>query len=327
MAFSGFWYNTFYYKNSILSWMFPSYMASNMFQIFSTPRQLPPRPFEKEFLEKAKYNLLSIPTENYIKNANKFMKRKISPPDNLPKEIKVFEFLPENKEPNPITIICVHGWEGRSTNFYKFFKPLTDAGFRVLAPDFPMHGETKAEVVGLHLFSHSLNCIINYIGGDFYIIGHSLGNSTTCVTFYTANEEITKHILGFVAIGFGNLFKDYLMNFLKIVGLSTYAYDYFLDYSSENIGFDVRTFGNGNALAEMDIPVLIIHDENDKELPYTEPVEIAKLVKRKKYKVGDKEMDCLHLTKGLGHRRIIRDDEVIRLAVEFIVNTLHDVKK
>ena len=141
MAFSGFWYNMYYYKNSIVSWMFPNYMANIISDYLFLPRQIPQRSFEKEFQDNSKYNTLSIPTEHYLSNIDKYLKRKIGKAI-LPPEIKVLEFLPENKEPNPITIICVHGWEGRGTNFYKFIKPLNDIGFRVLCPDFPGHGET-----------------------------------------------------------------------------------------------------------------------------------------------------------------------------------------
>lgn len=313
-----------YYKNSFMSWMFPSYMANKINEIFQNPRQLPQRDVEKEFQETAKFNILSIPTENYVKNVDKYLKNKMRGP-NLPPEIKVMEFLPEDKSKlRPVTILCAHGWEGRGTNFFKFFKPLTDAGFRVLAPDFPKHGMTVSEGSGLHLNSHSINCIINYIGGDFYILAHSLGNSTTAVTIYAANDEILKHIVGYVGIGIGNKFLDYMMNWANIVGLSNNSVDYYLDGNSEYLGIEVRTFSIGEQIGKMDIPMLIIHDENDKELPVAQAYEIEKYIKRKKYYVDGKEMPSLYITKGLGHRRIIRDDGIVKTVVDFIVNSLDD---
>ena len=38
------------------------------------------------------------------------------------------------------------------------------------------------------------------------------------------------------------------------------------------------------------------------------------------YKIGDKEYPCFHKTSGLGHRRILRDDSVVKLVVDFISN-------
>ena len=44
------------------------------------------------------------------------------------------------------------------------------------------------------------------------------------------------------------------------------------------------------------------------------------LEKYQTYKIGDKEYPCFHKTKGLGHRRILRDDNVVDLVVDFISN-------
>ena len=79
----------------------------------------------------------------------------------MPEEITVLEFLPEeNIEKRQCTVICSHGFEGRGTNFYKFIQKLTEKGFRVLAPDYPLHGNTGGTEAGLHGLGWSLNCIL-----------------------------------------------------------------------------------------------------------------------------------------------------------------------
>ena len=42
--------------------------------------------------------------------------------------------------------------------------------------------------------------------------------------------------------------------------------------------------------------------------------------KFKTYKIGDNEFNCFYKTSGLGHRRIIRNDNVLRLVADFISN-------
>ena len=147
----GFYYNLFYYKNYFTCKLFPNYVANNITDLFFTPRNIPQQPYEAEFEKTTKHNILKIPTEGYKERAEKFEENnkerkdmKLNRIPELPSEITVLEFLPEeNIEKKEATIICVHGWEGRGTNFYKFIPKLTSKGFRVLAPDFPMHGKTS----------------------------------------------------------------------------------------------------------------------------------------------------------------------------------------
>ena len=44
---------------------------------------------------------------------------------------------------NGPTILCVHGWGGRATNFAAFIGPMVAAGFRVVAFDAPGHGQSS----------------------------------------------------------------------------------------------------------------------------------------------------------------------------------------
>src|SRR6185312_13188317 len=58
----------------------------------------------------------------------------------------------------------------------------------------------------------------------------------------------------------------------------------------------------------MSAPVLIIHDQNDREVPYAQGSAIAEAWPGAE----------LFTTSGLGHRAILRDREVIRRTVEFL---------
>ena len=104
---------------------------------------------DKEFENSNKFNILKIPFQNHIdiinerisKNTTSFKFTRIP---NLPKELIVYEFLPNPEIPRrKETIICVHGWDGRGLNFYKFIPKLQEKGFRVLAPDFPIDIEKQ----------------------------------------------------------------------------------------------------------------------------------------------------------------------------------------
>ena len=143
-------YNLYYYKTLVTSYFFPQSSASSAYKLFETPKYPPKIPeWEKEFENSNKFNILKIPFQNHIdiinerisKNTTSFKFTRIP---NLPKELIVYEFLPNPELPkHKETIICVHGWDGRGLNFYKFISKLQQNGFRVLAPDFPIDIEKQ----------------------------------------------------------------------------------------------------------------------------------------------------------------------------------------
>ena len=326
----GFYYNLFYYKNYFTCKLFPNYVANNITDLFFTPRNIPQQPYEAEFEKTTKHNILKVPTEGYKERAAKFEENnkerkdmKLNRIPELPSEITVLEFLPEeNIEKKEATIICVHGWEGRGTNFYKFIPKLTSKGFRVLAPDFPMHGKTSGTETGCHVFGFSLNCILNYIKVPAILLVHSLGNGAACTNYYISDEKTRNQIKGFIGIGVPDKFSDYIRNFGNMMGLDDYTNNLFLEKNSERLGIDIKYFVVSDTIKNFNYPCLIVHDDKDKEVSIEWAINSSKYIQQKyqTYKIGDKEYPCLHKTSGLGHRRILRDDGVVDTVVDFISN-------
>ena len=326
----GFYYNLFYYKNYFTCKLFPNYVANNITDLFFTPRNIPQQPYEAEFEKTTKHNILKIPTEGYKERAAKFEENnkerknmKLNRIPELPSEITVLEFLPEeNIEKKEATIICVHGWEGRGTNFYKFIPKLTSKGFRVLAPDFPMHGKTSGTETGCHVFGFSLNCILNYIKVPAILLVHSLGNGAACTNYYISDEKTRNQIKGFIGIGVPDKFSDYIRNFGNMMGLDEYTNNLFLEKNSERLGIDIKYFVVSDTIKNFNYPCLIVHDDKDKEVSIEWAINSSKYIQQKyqTYKIGDKEYPCLHKTSGLGHRRILRDNGVVDTVVDFISN-------
>ena len=323
-------YNIFYYKNLLTCKLFPNYVANNMIDLYFTPRNLPQQPYEAEFEKSTKHNVLKIPTAGYKERISKFEENNKTRPEmklnrmpELPEEIIVLEFLPEeNVEKRKATIVCAHGWEGRGTNFYKFIKKLTAKGFRVLAPDYPMHGKTGGSESGCHAFGYALNCILYYINEPVILLVHSMGNGATCTNYYISDEKVRNLIKGYAALGVPDAFKDVLISFKNMVGIDDYTFNLFLEKFSERLGLDVRFFVVSSTIKYFDYPCLLVHDENDKEMPIKWAINSSKYIPEKyqTYKIGDKEYPCFHKTKGLGHRRILRDDNVVDFVVDFISN-------
>ena len=66
-------------------------------------------------------------------------------------------------------------------------------------------------------------------------------------------------------------------------------------------------YSSFHAASEISIPVLVIHDENDDEVPVSCAHHIHQHLKN-----GE-----LMITKNLGHRKILGDDQVIQKTIQF----------
>ena len=104
--------------------------------------------------------------------------------------------------------------------------------------------------------------------------------------------------------------------------MDDYTNNLFLDKNSERLGIDVHYFVVSATIKYFNYPCLIVHDEKDKEVKIEWAINSSKFIPQKfqTYKIGDKEYPCLYKTSGLGHRRIIRDDKVVEVVVDFIDN-------
>jgi pimeloyl-ACP methyl ester carboxylesterase len=74
-------------------------------------------------------------------------------------------------------------------------------------------------------------------------------------------------------------------------------------------GKSIYDFHGSTQAKKINIPVMIIHDENDKEVPMYDAINNHKYLKNGQ----------LLQTKGLGHTRILKDDKVVSAIINFIV--------
>ncbi|ORX75055.1 alpha/beta-hydrolase [Anaeromyces robustus] len=335
-------YDLFYYKTLITSFIAPKSSAAKALELYTTapPSKKEPE-WEIEFEKNVPYQILKVPFDKHIKEIEKRKEIEKSTPyeivliPSFPKELTVLEYLPNPNVPKrEETIICVHGWGGRSLNFFKFIPKLQDKGFRVLAPDFPQHGKTDGPETGGHVFGHSINNLIRYVNGPVYLITHSLGNVAFCINYAISTEEERKLIKRYVGIAIPNEYNDIMVAFENLIGLSNRSHPYFVEENIKWLGEDfTKNMVFGEIVKNYNIPTLLIHDKNDKELDFDKALQTASLLPYKTYKINNNNNNnnnnnsnnndnnskpTFFISEGLGHRRIIRDDGIVDRVVEFL---------
>jgi len=326
-------YNLFYYKTLATSFIAPVSSADKALQLFAKPIYPKKEPeWEIEFEKEVPHNVLNIPFKEHIEAMNQRMKDKSTPFEitcipNLPETFACLEYLPDPDTPKrEETIICVHGWGGKSLNFFQFIKKFQSQGFRVLTPDFPKHGLTGGTETGCHIFGHTVNALIRYLNSPVYLIAHSLGNVAFSVNYAISSEHERNLIKRYIGIACPDHFQYIMRRFMDMIGLSNRAWEPFVEINDKYHGIKITEVAESQIIENFKIPILLIHDENDKELPFDVSKVISDHLYYKHYKVGSEDAEekpSFFASKGLGHRRILRDDSIVNLCSEFFSEKIY----
>lgn len=203
------------------------------------------------------------------------------------------------------TVFCVHGWEGSSKQFKKFVQPLLDEGYRVTLIDNHAHGQSSGRRTNYILTSDALYAAIQQLGVPYAVIAHSFG--TGSITLMMERFPITG-IGKFILIAPVNRLKDMIDTFARVVNLPERARHVMECLLVKLVDRSVQSFDVEQTARMRSEPALIIHDQDDRAVPFTNAQTIASVWN------GAEVM----LTKGLGHNRILMNEQVIRHVCEFL---------
>ncbi len=202
------------------------------------------------------------------------------------------------------TILLVHGWNGRGSQMGAFAAPLVEAGYRVVTYDLPAHGRSPGDNTNVFKAIETLEAVAETYGPIYGIIGHSFGGMVTTLAL---KEALSANRV--VCIGTPSSLHWLLERFTKILAIPKTT----LTRLNQMI---VRDFSNDiwdrvsllSVTKELSTPALIIHDELDLDVDWKEAEAIATSWH------GARFMK----TSGLGHRRILRDPDVVAAVVSFM---------
>ncbi len=111
-----------------------------------------------------------------------------------------------------------------------------------------------------------------------------------------------------VLIGSPSSVEDVVARFGELAGIRGAAMRAFRDGIERQTGVKMKDVEIFERVARLRVPALIVHDRGDPEVPFHDAERLA----------ARWPGATLMATTGLGHRRILKDDEVIRRAVEFL---------
>lgn len=203
-------------------------------------------------------------------------------------------------------LLILHGYESSCRKFDHHISRAIKSGYEVLAFDAPAHGSSEGSQVTLLDYVNMISNTEKHYGKIDSFISHSFGGfalmmylakiphdaQTRAVVIAPATETV-------VAI-------DGLFRFLQLNEKVRAAFDRIIQ---RKFGHLPAYFSAGTALKHVKASILWIHDEDDLVTPLADARKI---------------MDSAYpniefmITKGLGHSRIYRDNEVKRKIFSFL---------
>ena len=202
--------------------------------------------------------------------------------------------------------LIIHGFESSVLNFEKYIKPLIAKGYEVLAFDAPAHGRSDGKQVNAPLYKRTIQEIDKKFGPIDSYMAHSFGGLAVCL----ALEEISHtEDCRLALIAPATETTSAIDNFFKFLQLDPSIRPGFEQLIIKKGGVDPGWYSISRAMKHIRAKVLWIHDEEDE----TTPVSDALKVRSKNYTNIE-----FVITKGLGHRRIYRDNKVAKWVIDFL---------
>ncbi|MFB6531186.1 alpha/beta hydrolase [Streptomyces sp. NPDC056399] len=205
-------------------------------------------------------------------------------------------------------VLLVHGWSSRASRLTAFAEALLERGYSPVAFDVPGHGESPGRDSNIVEYREIIRRLHARHGDFDAVVAHSFG---VLASLFALRDGV--RTARFVGVGGVGSFDLLVKGFQGALGVDDRVLRCMRDHVERRLvpgepGVWDR-FGADRDAGELGAPVLLFHDDGDDMVPL---VHSRRLVRAH----GDRAR--LVVTRGLGHRRILKDPAVVDEAVEFL---------
>ncbi len=208
-------------------------------------------------------------------------------------------------------ILMVHGWSGCGAQFHRFVASIVQAGYSAIAIDGPGHGRTGGRTASYFEFTDVVRAFLSPDHGLNIqgIIGHSFGAAAII-------NSLEKEMLNLKTVCIAPVLRlrELMMHTFERFGMPVEIYSALIGDFEAKFGYSLVKDNPYRLIDRLAAPVLIIHDAEDRTAAYADSREQAWAHRH----------IALHTTRGLGHRRILSDAEVVHAALAHIGPPVHE---
>lgn len=223
--------------------------------------------------------------------------------------VTAFEFRPEAGRKWSGTVLVLHGWASRTEFMKAVIEGLRGAGYRVISLDLPGHGQSAGRKLTMVSALEAVRAVGEWFGPLSAVVGHSFGGAVAVNALAGSVKGIAPLAADrLVLIAAPSSMPAVFQDFAGFVNLGQRSYRSFAGRVERIAGFPLDHYVGSQRLAEMDVPTLVIHAPDDKEVPAAAALDHAAAGAHVR----------LDWVEGLGHRRILADPGVVGKAVAFL---------
>lgn len=203
------------------------------------------------------------------------------------------------------TVILVHGWEGRGSQLSAFVSQLTARGFRVVAFDAPGHGDAPLSRASVVEHARALMAVADHLGPETIhaVIGHSVGGAATLLA-----TRFGLSAKRFALVAPPKSPAEWANGFARMLKLDPSVKEAMIARIEDRYALPFATIDSIIDAARLEKPLLVVHDREDKVVPFDEGAAIAKRAPR----------GSLVETTGFGHNAILRAPRVVDAVTRFV---------
>ncbi|WP_082905058.1 MULTISPECIES: alpha/beta fold hydrolase [Marinobacter] len=203
----------------------------------------------------------------------------------------------------PKKILVLHGWSGWIGQFKDLISEFDPGEYTIFAVHPAGHGDSEATKSHPGRFIEAVLDAHEYVGSSFDVaIGHSLG--AAALVYAQSTRGCFDRL---VLVSGPATIEGVLSRFARFVNLGERSERLFVRDMEETVGLSVDRLDLTTLAPGIEVPVLLIHDDSDLEVPVTESVALSEAFPRSR----------LTRTTGYGHSRLLQNPEVVREIVEF----------
>ena len=203
---------------------------------------------------------------------------------------------------NGKTILLNHGWESNASRWSYILEDLKAQDYNIIALDGPAHGRSGGKLFNAVLYSEFINVIAKKFQPEV-VIGHSVGGMASVFFMHSFPlDSVEKMVLLGAPAHFTGVFSRYK----SLMGYNNRISNGLDSIVLERFGKPVDYFSAANFARTINAKGLIIHDKNDKIIPYEDALLFSN-----RYKNSE-----LISTNGFGHG--LKDPSLTPKIIEFI---------
>ncbi|HEN8711255.1 TPA: alpha/beta fold hydrolase [Pseudomonas putida] len=256
--------------NGTLGRLAPEHVAGKMRRAFMTPRNLPPRQWELPLLASAERITLRFG----------------------------LSALRWGQGP---TVLLMHGWEGRATQFAALIEALVKAGHTVVSLEGPAHGCSPGQQAHVVLFARALLEAAAELPPLRAVIGHSMGGASVLLAL-----QMGLRAEAAVSIAAPAQLLGVLRGFARHLGLPARARAAFIRKVEQDVGMQINRLDVSGY--QLELPGLVVHAVDDGLVPASE----AEIIHKTWF-----DSRLLRLEEG-GHQRVLADPRVSEAVLELL---------